>query len=57
MGRAYGATRALLRGLPKRIATLIDPDGRVAAHYPSVSPTGIHQTALDDLDRLIAERG
>lgn len=52
--RAYGA-RGLF-GFAKRMTFVIDPDGRVARVYTSVSPSRHAQEVLDDLRALSADR-
>lgn len=47
MSVAYGAADALDAQFARRIGVIVDPEGRIAHWFPSVSPASFPQEALD----------
>jgi thioredoxin-dependent peroxiredoxin len=56
--KAYGVLRSALgiMEIASRETFIIDPDGRVAKHYPAVDPKGHSQAVLADLKALQAKQ-
>jgi len=53
VARAYGVLNLI--GLARRETFVIDPQGRIARHYPAVDPKEHSRQLLADLKALIAE--
>lgn len=54
--QAYGVyTKILSFEMAKRETFLIDPEGKIAKHYPKVKPAAHSEEVLTDLTKLVAE--